>query len=103
MITSVDHRINFLRGTQFCQWATKRLHKYIQKGFTMDDQCIKQGGSRYFRELLQRIRDGVLKTTGTDMDKILPPISRFSADRAGKKQSVIEKLAAFFEKYFGVA
>ena len=48
-------------------------------------------------------RDGVLKTTGTDMDKILPPISRFSADRAGKKQSVIEKLAAFFEKYFGVA
>ena len=48
-------------------------------------------------------RDGVLKTAGTDMDKILPPISRFSADRAGKKQSVIEKIAAFFEKYLGVA
>ena len=48
-------------------------------------------------------RDGALKTTGTDIDKILPPISRFSGgNRAGKKQSVIEKLSMFFEKYFGL-
>lgn len=49
-------------------------------------------------------RDGVLKTTGTDVDKILPPVSRFSGGgkRVQKKQTVIEKLKAFFEKYFGL-
>ncbi len=48
-------------------------------------------------------RDGSLKTTGTDIDKILPPISRFgSSNRTIKKQSVIEKLMNFFEKYFGL-
>ena len=39
------------------RWATQRLHEYIQKGFAMDDERLKQGGNRYFRELLQRIRD----------------------------------------------
>lgn len=57
MIISVGYRVKSPRGTQFRQWATKRLHEYIQKGFTMDDERLKQGGSRYFRELLQRIRD----------------------------------------------
>ena len=49
-------------------------------------------------------RDGVLKTTGTDVDQILPPVSRFSGGgkRVQKKQTVIEKLKAFFEKYFGL-
>ena len=57
VIISVGYRVKSLRGTQFRQWATKRLHEYIQKGFTLDDERLKQGGSRYFRELLQRIRD----------------------------------------------
>lgn len=48
-------------------------------------------------------RDGVLKTIGTDIDKILPPVSRFGGGgRAAKKQGVVEKLAKFFEKYFGL-
>ncbi len=48
-------------------------------------------------------RDGTLKTTGTDIDKIMPPASRFGGgDRAAKKQTVIEKLMKFFEKYFGL-
>ena len=48
-------------------------------------------------------RDGVLKTTGTDIDKIMPPVSRFGGgNRAVLKQIVIEKLMAFFEKYFGL-
>lgn len=48
-------------------------------------------------------RDGTMKTTGTDIDKILPPISRFSGGgRVAKKQGVIEKLMAFFEKYLGL-
>lgn len=57
VIISVGYRVKSLRGTQFRQWATKRLREYIIKGFTMDDERLKQGGGRYFRELLQRIRD----------------------------------------------
>jgi len=44
-------------ATRFRRWATQRLHEYIQKGFALDDERLKQGGNRYFRELLQRIRD----------------------------------------------
>ena len=49
-------------------------------------------------------RDGVLKTTGTDVDKILPPVSRFDGrgSRDKKKQNMINKLRNFFERYFGV-
>jgi type I restriction enzyme R subunit len=49
-------------------------------------------------------RDGVLKTTGTDLDLLMPPVSRFGGDgnRDKKKQTVIDKLKAFFEKYFGL-
>jgi len=57
MIIALGYRIQSQIATRFRQWATKRLHEYIQKGFTMDDERLKQGGSRYFRELLQRIRD----------------------------------------------
>ena len=48
-------------------------------------------------------RDGALKTTGTEIDKLMPPVSRFGGgSRAKKKQGIIEKLKAFFEKYFGL-
>ena len=48
-------------------------------------------------------RDGVIRTTGTDIDKILPAMSRFGgSNRQEKKKTVIEKLKGFFEKYFGV-
>ena len=49
-------------------------------------------------------RDGILKTTGTDVDRLLPPVSRFgdSGSRDKKKLTVIDKLKAFFEKYFGL-
>lgn len=47
-------------------------------------------------------RDGALKTTGTDIDGIMPPVSRFSGGREKKKQNIIEKLSGFFEKYFGL-
>lgn len=58
-IISVGYRVNSLRGTQFRIWATQRLREYIIKGFVLDDERMKQGGSRarYFEELLQRIRD----------------------------------------------
>ncbi|MBQ8893237.1 MAG: virulence RhuM family protein [Clostridia bacterium] len=57
VIISVGYRVKSLRGTQFRQWATKRLNEYIRKGFAMDDERLKNGGGRYFRELLQRVRD----------------------------------------------
>lgn len=58
-IISLGYRINSLRGTQFRIWATQRLREYIVKGYTLDDERLKQGGgrARYFEELLQRIRD----------------------------------------------
>ena len=55
------------------------------------------------RYITTALRDGALKTTGTDIDKIMPPVSRFGGGgRAKKKQKVIEKLKSFFEKYFGL-
>ncbi|MCM1308655.1 MAG: virulence RhuM family protein [Butyrivibrio sp.] len=58
VIISVGYRVKSLRGTQFRQWATKRLNEYIRKGFTMDDERLKNlGGVGYFKELLERIRD----------------------------------------------
>lgn len=58
VIISIGYRVKSLRGTQFRQWATKRLNEYIRKGFTMDDERLKNlGGGSYWKELLQRIRD----------------------------------------------
>jgi len=57
VIISVGYRVKSLRGTQFRQWATKRLNEYIRKGFVLDDERLKSGGGRYFHELIQRIRD----------------------------------------------
>ncbi len=59
VIISVGYRVKSPQGTQFRIWATKRIHEYIVKGFTMDDERLKQEGarSRYFEELLERVRD----------------------------------------------
>jgi hypothetical protein len=57
MVIAICYRVQSQIATRFRRWATQRLHEYIQKGFALDDERLKQGGSRYFRELLQRIRD----------------------------------------------
>ena len=58
VIISVGYRVKSHRGTQFRIWATQRLREYIVKGFTLDDERLKQaGGGNYFEELLARIRD----------------------------------------------
>lgn len=56
VVISVGYRVKSLRGTQFRIWATERLREYLIKGFTMNDELLKQGGG-YFDELLDRIRD----------------------------------------------
>ncbi len=58
VIISVGYRVKSFRGTQFRIWATQRLREFIIKGFTLDDERLKQaGGGIYFEELLERIRD----------------------------------------------
>jgi len=58
VIISVGYRVKSHQGTKFRQWATSRLKEYIVKGFTMNDDLLKQaGGGNYFDELLARIRD----------------------------------------------
>jgi type I restriction enzyme R subunit len=62
---------------------------------------LKQAETKKFID--NAFRDGALKTTGTDIDKIMPPASRFGGgNRMTKKQGVIEQLTAFFEKYAGL-
>ncbi len=58
MIISLGYRVKSKIATQFRQWATKRLNEYIRKGFTMDDERLKEaGGGDYWKELLARSRD----------------------------------------------
>ena len=57
MIIALGYRVQSEVAVRFRIWATQRLHEFLQKGFTMDDERLKQGGNRYFKELLQRIRD----------------------------------------------
>ena len=58
VIISVGYRVKSIQGTRFRQWATERLHEYIVKGFTLDDERLKNlGGGSYWKELLDRIRD----------------------------------------------
>lgn len=65
------------------------------------EEKLKPEETRKFLEL--SLQAGEIKTTGTDIDKLMPPVSRFGGgNRAAKKQAVIERLKAFFEKFFGV-
>jgi len=57
MIIAIGYRVKSQVATRFRQWVTQRLHEYIQKGYTLDDERLKGNGNRYFRELLQRISD----------------------------------------------
>lgn len=59
MIIAIGFRVRGVRGTQFRQWANAHLSEYLVKGFTMDDERLKNPDGRpdYFDEMLQRIRD----------------------------------------------
>ena len=74
----------------------KELQQLIQ------DEKLREPETRKFLD--NAFRDGEIKTTGTDIDKLMPPVSRFGGGgaRAKKKQNVIEKLQKFFEKFFGL-
>lgn len=78
--------------------AEKREEELVQ---IIRDEKLKEPETRKFIE--NAFRDGEIKTTGTDIDKLMPPVSRFGGgNRSAKKQGVIDKLKSFFEKFFGV-
>ncbi|MBR0462847.1 MAG: type I restriction endonuclease subunit R [Clostridia bacterium] len=66
----------------------------------IQSEKLKEAETRRFIE--NAFRDGEIKTTGTDIDGIMPPISRFGGNRAARKQTIIEKLKAFFDRFFGI-
>ena len=67
----------------------------------VQEENLKEEETRKFLE--DSFRNGEIKTTGTDLDKIMPPVSRFGGgNRAAKKQTVIDKLKAFFDRFFGL-
>ena len=66
----------------------------------IEEERLKPEETRRFID--NAFRDGMLKTTGTDIDKLMPPVSRFGGGRAQKKEGIIDKLKTFFEKYFGI-
>ena len=69
----------------------------------LTDVCKKLKKEDTYKFMENAFRDGEIKTAGTDIDKLMPPISRFGGGgRAKKKQGVIDKLKTFFEKYFGI-
>lgn len=85
----------------------KDWHEYIQKKKVEELESItkelklKPEETKLFME--NSFRDGALRTTGTDIDKILPPVSRFGGgNRSEVKKNVIQRLLDFFERYFGV-
>ena len=82
-------------------------HTFVseQKERELDDiistEKLKPEEAKQFLD--NSFRDGILKTTGTDIDRIMPPVSRFGGgNRAEKKKGIIERLSGFFEKYFGI-
>ena len=83
------------------EWR-KFLHEQKEEDMTklIDEEKLKPEETR--RYIDNALRDGMMKTTGTAIDKIMPPVSRFGGGRAVKKQGIIEKLRKFFEKYLGL-
>lgn len=98
---------NFINTVNGSTKVDEDWRKFVHEQKTTDlealisDEKLKADETKRFID--NSFRDGSLKTTGTDIDKIMPPASRFgSGNRTAKKQGVIEKLMKFFEKYFGL-
>lgn len=86
----------------YSDWAKfVREQKEIDLENLINEENLNEEATRKFLD--NSFRDGEVKTTGTDIEKILPPMRRFGGgNRAEKKQTIIDKLKKFFEKYFGI-
>jgi hypothetical protein len=96
VIISVGYRVKSHRGTQFRIWATQRLREYIVKGFTMDDERLKEGKSPYFDELLARIRD--IRASEKNFYRKILDIYATSVDYDGKAEVSFDFFAAVQNK-----
>lgn len=97
----------FIAGVNDVEDVMGEWHRYVGKRREEDleaiitEEKLKPEDTRKFLE--DAFRDGEIKTAGTDIDKLMPPVSRFGGGgRAKKKQGIIDKLKIFFEKYFGI-
>ena len=98
---------NFIDGINDVDDVMAEWHSYIaaekekQLNEIIAEEKLKADETKKFVD--NAIADGEMRTTGTDIDKLMPPISRFgNTNREKKKQTIIEKLKAFFERFFGV-
>ena len=97
----------FIAGVNDVEDVMSEWHEYVAErreeelAQIIAEEKLKEPETRKFIE--NAFRNGEIKTTGTDIDKLMPPVSRFGGgNRALKKQGVIDKLKSFFEKFFGV-
>lgn len=98
VIISVGYRVKSHRGTQFRIWATKRLKEYIIKGFTLDDDRLKNAGQRnYFEELMERIRD--IRTSEKNFYYKVREIFRTSVDYTDNSEATAEFYAIIQNKF----
>ncbi len=99
---------NFISGINTIDDVTGEWNQYVAEERERElkqiiqDENLCEPETRKFME--NAFRDGEIKTTGTDIDRIMPPISRFGGGgaRTKKKQTIIDKLKAFFERFFGI-
>lgn len=96
---------NFIKLVNVNTQVENDWHDYVkvEKENELSEIIEAQGlkGAEARKLMTNAFRDGYLKTTGTNFDKILPAVSRFSGSRNSKKESIINILTKFFEKYFG--
>lgn len=97
----------FIAGINDVQDVMAEWHDYVAKMREEEllkiikEEKLKEVETRKFIE--NAFRDGEIKTIGTDIDKLMPPVSRFgNSNRSIKKQNVIDKLKSFFERFFGI-
>ena len=98
---------NFIAGINDVDDVMAEWHSFVaverekELDQIIQEEKLKEPETRKFLE--NSFRDGEIKTTGTDIDKLMPPVSRFGGGaRAKKKQTVIDKMKGFFEKFFGI-
>lgn len=98
----------FLSGINDVDDVLAEWHEFVTKErekefmHIVEEENLKEDGARKFME--NAFRDGEMKTTGVEIDKLMPPMSRFAGkSRAVKKQRIIDKFKAFFDRFFGVA
>ena len=101
--TNIENRLKQLNRSECIPFAFRVYATYDVSTPLQDKELQKLKEPETRKYLANAFRDGEIKTVGTDIDKLMPPVSRFGGGgRAQKKQGVIDKLKSFFDKFFGI-